>query len=262
MAKIEAGLYRGTIGDKTYSIDPKTRKQIVRQYKSKVKNPRTPAQQSRRSNFGLISTLSSKMTEAHKIGLHIYAQRHKLYTYTAFRSLNSQCFTPEGEIDFPNLTLSSGNIAPITITSVHLDTPAANPQSENLPTDNLQSTNLPATNLQSDNLQSDNTYDPAATPTPTAIPTTDPPTTTATRLLHITYDPNLPLANASPDDQLFLFAYCHTLQAGRLFGPYPRPAASIVIPLPAEWPSAHTHLYAFFRGKRLQTSNTIYIPLP
>ena len=227
MAKIEAGLYRGTIGDKTYSIDPKTRKQIVRQYKSKVKNPRTPAQQSRRSNFGLISTLSSKMTEAHKIGLHIYAQRHKLYTYTAFRSLNSQCFTPEGEIDFPNLTLSSGNIAPIAITSVHLDTPA-----DNLQSDNIQSTNLPATNLQSDNL------------------------------LHITYDPNLPLANASPDDQLFLFAYCHTLQAGRLFGPYPRPAASIAIPLPSEWPSAHTHLYAFLRGKRLQTSNTIYIPLP
>lgn len=223
MAKIEAGLYRGTIGDKIYSIDPKTRTQIVRKRKKKIKNPRTPEQQSQRGNFGKISTLSSKMTEAHKIGLHLYAQRKKLYTYTAFRSLNSKCFTPEGDIDFPRIILSSGNITPVTFTSVALDGPT--------------------------------------TDSPT-IPATNKPTSTGTRLLHLTYDPNQLLANASPNDQLFIFAYCHTLQIGHLYGPYPRLAETITIPLPADWPTAHTHLYAFLRGNRLRTSNTIYIPLP
>lgn len=246
MAKLEAGLYRGTIGDKIYSIDPKTHKQIVRHNKKKVKNPKTQAQQSRRSNFGQISTLSSKMTEAHKIGLHLYAQRNKLYTYTAFRSLNSQCFTPEGEINFPRITLSSGNIAPVIFTSVTLDGPITD-----------KPTSTPTTNSK-----------PTSTDKPTSTPThdqpaseIDSPTNAGTRLLHLTYDPNQLLSNASPNDQLFIFVYCHTLQIGHLHGPYPRLAETITIPLPAEWPTAHTHLYAFLRGNRLRTPNTIYIPL-
>ena len=121
MAIIEGNLLRGRLGDKIYSIDPVTKKQMIRDAPKKVRNPQTDAQQKHRNAFVEIVRLSSYMTEAHSIGLHHHAQRAHKRTYADFRSLNKGCFTKEGLIDYPNIILSYGSVAQVMITSVRLD---------------------------------------------------------------------------------------------------------------------------------------------
>ena len=86
-----------------------------------VANPRTEAQQAHRSAFVEIVRLSSYMTEAHTIGLHRHAQRQHLRTYMDFRKLNKNCFTANGDIDYPRIVLSYGSVAKVFFTSVCLD---------------------------------------------------------------------------------------------------------------------------------------------
>lgn len=112
---------RGRLGNKIYSIDPVTKKQMVRDAPKKVRNPKTEAQQKHRNAFTEIVRLSSYMTEAHSIGLHHHAQREHKRTYADFRSLNKDCFTKEGLIDFPHIILSHGSVAQVTFTSALLD---------------------------------------------------------------------------------------------------------------------------------------------
>lgn len=121
MAIVEGNLLRGRLGDKIYSIDPVTKKQRVRNAPKKVRNPKTDAQQKHRNAFVEIVRLSSYMTEAHSIGLHHHAQRAHKRSYADFRSLNKNCFTKEGLIDYPNIVLSYGSVAQVTFTSARLD---------------------------------------------------------------------------------------------------------------------------------------------
>ena len=121
MAIVEGNLLRGKLGDKIYSIDPVTKKQMVRDAPKKVRNPKTDAQQKHRNAFVEIVRLSSYMTEAHSIGLHHHAVREHKRTYADFRSLNKKCFTKEGLIDYPNITLSYGSIAQVMFTAAQLD---------------------------------------------------------------------------------------------------------------------------------------------
>ena len=121
MAIVEGNLLRGRIGDKIYSIDPVTKKQKVRIAPKKVRNPKTDAQLKHRNSFVDIVRLSSYMTEAHSIGLHHHARREHLRTYSDFRRLNKDCFTVEGLIDYPNITLSYGSVARVAFTSAQLE---------------------------------------------------------------------------------------------------------------------------------------------
>lgn len=121
MAIVEGNLLRGRLGDKIYSIDPVTKKQMIRDAPKKVRNPKTDAQQKHRNAFVEIVRLSSYMTEAHSIGLHHHAQRAHKRTYADFRSLNKGCFTKEGLIDYPNIILSYGPVAQVTFTTAQLD---------------------------------------------------------------------------------------------------------------------------------------------
>lgn len=121
MAIVEGNLLRGRLGNKIYSIDPVTKKQMVRDVPKKVCNPKTDAQQKHRNAFVEIVRLSSYMTEAHSIGLHHHAQRAHKRTYADFRSLNKGRFTKEGLIDYPNIILSHGSVTQVTFTSVRLD---------------------------------------------------------------------------------------------------------------------------------------------
>lgn len=121
MAIVEGNLLRGRLGDKIYSIDPVTKKQRVRNAPKKVHNPKTDAQQKHRNAFVEIVRLSSYMTEAHSIGLHHHAVREHKRTYADFRSLNKNCFTKEGLIDYPNIILSYGSVSQVTFTSARLD---------------------------------------------------------------------------------------------------------------------------------------------
>ncbi|MBQ3850622.1 MAG: hypothetical protein II751_00740 [Bacteroidales bacterium] len=120
MATQENNLVRGSIGGWIYSVDPVTKKQVIRRKPKKVRNPQTPAQESHRAAFIDIVRLSSRMTEAHLIGLHRHAQRMKLRTYADFRHLNRDCFIPDGQIDYPRVVLSRGPVAPVFVRQLQL----------------------------------------------------------------------------------------------------------------------------------------------
>ena len=92
--------------------------QCERSMPTHVANPRTEAQQAHRSNFAQISKLSSYMKEAHLVGLHGQAVREKNSTYALFKRINKDCFTPDGEIDYPRIVVSKGSVRKASITSV------------------------------------------------------------------------------------------------------------------------------------------------
>lgn len=204
MAIKEGDLLIGKLGNKIYSIDPVTKQQVVRSLPKKVGNPKTEAQQKHRNAFVEIVRLSSYMTEAHTIGLHRHAQKQHKRTYADFRSLNKDCFTAEGSIDYPHVIISYGSVAKVMFTSAKLD---------------------------------------------------------KINVLCLSFDPHFNTSHSNPDDELYLFAYCPACNAGCMFEPVQRVAATISIELPPEWPSNHLHLYAFLRDRKGNTSNTIYIPL-
>ena len=69
--------------------------------------------------------------------------------------------------------------------------------------------------------------------------------------------------DGDPDDELIIVAYSPRWRGCLLAGPVPRSAEALTAQLPAEWlqASPDIHLYAFFRGKKLHTSDSVYIAL-
>lgn len=61
------------------------------------------------------------MSDAAKIGLAYPARRKHTYSYLLFRSINKDCFTPEGDIDYPRVIISHGTIARVDIISVKIN---------------------------------------------------------------------------------------------------------------------------------------------
>ena len=189
-------------------------RQCERAMPTHVANPQTEAQQSHRSNFALISKISSYMKEAHLVGLHWQALREKNSTYALFKHLNKDCFTPDGDIDYPRIIVSKGSVSGSAITSASI----------------------------------------------------------ADGVLVVTFDSRC----YGGADEFYLFVYCPSLYIGRLTTPVPRSAGRLTAVLPTEWLQAtpdiafeetqaitqswnHTiHLYAFLRGAKGRTSDTIY----
>lgn len=96
-------------------------RQCERSMPTSVANPQTEAQQSHRSNFALISKLSSYMKDAHLVGLHWLSVREHNSTYALFRKINKDCFTPDGDIDYPRVTVSKGSVPEVAITSASIE---------------------------------------------------------------------------------------------------------------------------------------------
>lgn len=92
-------------------------RQCERSMPTSVANPQTEAQQAHRSNFAMVSKLSSY----HLIGLHWHAIREHNSTYAIFRQLNKDCFTPDGEINLPRVIVSRGSAEQVEITSAGID---------------------------------------------------------------------------------------------------------------------------------------------
>ena len=102
MARKQGDSESGKLGNKIYYTWHG--RQCERSMPTSVANPQTEAQQAHRSNFAMVSKLSSYMKEAHLIGLHWHAIREHNSTYAIFRNLNKDCFTPDGEINLPRST--------------------------------------------------------------------------------------------------------------------------------------------------------------
>lgn len=116
MARIQGNSETGKLGNKIYYTWHG--RQCERSMPTHVANPRTEAQQAHRSHFAQISKLSSYMKEAHLVGLHGQAVREKNSTYALFKRINKDCFTPDGEIDYPRIVVSKGSVRKASITSV------------------------------------------------------------------------------------------------------------------------------------------------
>ncbi len=119
MAKIQGNSEAGKLGNKIYYTWHG--RQCERSMPTHVANPRTEAQQAHRSNFTQISKLSSYMKEAHLVGLHGQAVREKNSTYALFKRINKDCFTPDGEIDYPRIVVSKGSVPIVSITSAVIE---------------------------------------------------------------------------------------------------------------------------------------------
>ena len=115
MARIQGNSETGKLGNKIYYTWHG--RQCERSMPTHVANPRTEAQQAHRSNFARISKLSSYMKEAHLVGLHGQAVREKNSTYALFKRINKDCFTLDGEIDYPRIVVSKGSVPMVSITS-------------------------------------------------------------------------------------------------------------------------------------------------
>lgn len=96
-------------------------RQCERSMPTSVANPQTEAQQAHRSNFAIVSKLSSYMKAAHLIGLNWHAIREHNSTYAIFRNLNKDCFTPDGEIDLAHVVVSRGSVEQVEITSATIN---------------------------------------------------------------------------------------------------------------------------------------------
>ena len=118
MARKHGDIESGKLGDKIYYTWHG--RQCERSMPTHVANPQTPEQQSHRNAFAAISKLSSYMKEAHLIGLHWLSVREHNSTYALFRKLNKDCFTPEGDIDYPRIVVSKGSVPLVTITSASI----------------------------------------------------------------------------------------------------------------------------------------------
>lgn len=119
MARIQGNSETGKLGNKIYYTWHG--RQCERSMPTHVANPRTEAQQAHRSNFARISKLSSYMKEAHLVGLHGQAVREKNSTYALFKRINKDCFTPDGEIDYPRIVVSKGSVPMVSITSAVIE---------------------------------------------------------------------------------------------------------------------------------------------
>ena len=119
MARKHGDAESGKLGNKIYYTWHG--RQCERSMPTSVANPQTEAQQAHRSNFAMVSKLSSYMKEAHLIGLHWQAIREHNSTYAIFRQLNKDCFTPDGEINLPRVIVSRGSVERVEITSASID---------------------------------------------------------------------------------------------------------------------------------------------
>ena len=119
MARKQGDAESGKLGNKIYYTWHG--RQCERSMPTSVANPQTEAQQVHRSNFAMVSKLSSYMKEAHLIGLHWHAIREHNSTYAIFRQLNKDCFTPDGEINLPSVIVSRGSVESVVITSAGID---------------------------------------------------------------------------------------------------------------------------------------------
>lgn len=94
----------------------------VRTSPEHVNQPGTDTQKAHWGSFVDIVRLSSRMSDAAKIGMAYPARRKKSFPYLLFRSINKDCFTPEGNIDYPRVIISLGTVARVDITSVKIQT--------------------------------------------------------------------------------------------------------------------------------------------
>ncbi len=119
MARKHGDIESGKLGDKIYYTWHG--RQCERSMPTHVANPQTPEQQSHRNAFAVISKLSSYTKGAHLIGLQWLSVREHNSTYALFRKLNKDCFTLDGEIDYPRIIVSKGSVPMVTITSAVIE---------------------------------------------------------------------------------------------------------------------------------------------
>ena len=121
MAKQSYGIldgYRGSIGP---VIGYQWRgKWCLRARPRRVRNPRTEAQQEHRMVFRDMVQLASRLKHVLRDGLYTASTEEHMTEGNLFVKTNKDCFTPAG-VDYRQLQLSLGPVAPVAFTSAVLD---------------------------------------------------------------------------------------------------------------------------------------------
>lgn len=115
MPKYVGGKLVGRLGNTIHYIF--NGRECSRSMPEKVANPKTEKQVAHRIAFAAISKLSSDLKGAHLIGLYKDAQRGKLNTYSLFKNLNKNRYTPNG-IDYAHVVVSKGPVTNSNIISI------------------------------------------------------------------------------------------------------------------------------------------------
>ena len=61
------------------------------------------------------------------------------------------------------------------------------------------------------------------------------------------------------DDEFYLFVFCLDQYEGRFIAPVARSVGFVSAVIPEEWKGHTLHLYAFMKGKKLRTSDSLYV---
>jgi len=125
MAKLGNSTFGGFVG-KLGNVVGYNRKGVwcVRTRPISIRNPRTEAQQRHRSMFAEEVRLAGHMKWALGVGLKAVADEYHMTVQNAFVSLNQQAFSLEDgafEVDWSQLKLSAGPIAPVELTEASID---------------------------------------------------------------------------------------------------------------------------------------------
>ena len=76
-------------------------------------------------------------------------------------------------------------------------------------------------------------------------------------LVHVTF--NNICTTEDKNDEFYLFVFCPDQHEGRFVAPVARFIGSVEATIPEEWKGHALHLYAFMKGKRLRTSDSVYV---
>ena len=121
MAKIENGILGGFSGQVGPVIGYMWRgRMCMRAMPQRVRNPRTEAQTAHRADFRRMVQLAATMRAAVRTGLRMASVEEHMTEYNLFVKLSFNALGADG-IDYSQLHVSAGNVAPVGLTSAVVD---------------------------------------------------------------------------------------------------------------------------------------------
>lgn len=85
------------------------------------------------------------------------------------------------------------------------------------------------------------------------------PVVTADGVLCVDFEKNTQFSRALPDDRVYLYAYCPTLETGMLTAPTARRTKQLRVSLPDSWRGHEVHLWGFVIDREGRASNSSYV---
>ena len=225
MAKLSEGYMGGFVGKLGTAVGYQWKgKWCLRGLPSRMRNPRTEAQQEHRMLFKQEVQLAGYMRRALNVGLAMESDLHQMTALNLFVKINQPAFAA-GNADEPESAATPGNA----------DLPAC--------TNRLE-------------VDWENLIISAGPVAPVAFGA---PTVTGGTTLELDFERNPLHLRAGNFDKVYLYIYSPELEQGYLTAPVYRSARHIAVVLPQLFAGHEVHLYGFVQDEQGRCSQTIYI---